>query len=680
VRAHQISVMQSVLTASYQNFRSAAASVCVALGLWAHGTVATASPSAPPSAATALREAVTRQQWQRLTELARHAITPQDPLRITAHYWLLRAQFELAESPANLPMPVAAAQAFMTRHAHTYLAERLRGDWILAAARSGDFATVRRLGAVQVSNPAIGCAQLAARYDVMPKGLTAEDFTTEVLTTFAPNDSCWALVTRLVADDILGWTQLAPLWRAALEANQTTNARRIAELLLTPAQLKVYDKILRDPLNWLNQRSHTKPTTRVQREVLVIALARAARNSLDVTDHLLRRVWKPLLPADDHAWARSQLALVAALNLDARAQQWYREAGLSAPLTEYNHAWRARAALRQPKIDWSWLRQAIAHMPATQRAESVWVYWDARALAASGQADAAHARYRHIAEAHDYYGLLAAEELGRPATPPPAPTPISAPELAAIRAHPGLQRALALFRAGWREEAVPEWNFALRGMSDRELRAAAELARQAQIYDRVVNTSLRTAREIDFSQRYIAPFAATLNAQAQRIGLDAAWVYGLIRQESRFITDARSSVGAAGLMQLMPATARWTAQHIGMTNYRADSITNFDVNTELGTHYLKIVLQDLGGSQLLASAGYNAGPNRAKLWRARLTHPVEGAIFAETIPFTETRRYVKHVLANATWYAALFTGQPQSLKARLGTVTPQAGAATTQIP
>ncbi|MFQ6685928.1 transglycosylase SLT domain-containing protein, partial [Bordetella pertussis] len=250
---------------------------------------------------------------------------------------------------------------------------------------------------------------------------------------------------------------------------------------------------------------------------------------------------------------------------------------------------------------------------------------------------------------------------------------------AEARAHPGLRRAIYLFRLGWRAEAVPEWNFSLRGMSDRQLFAAAELARAEGIYDRVVNTSERTAEQFDFSQRFIAPFEGRVSAKARAIDLDPAWVYGLIRQESRFIMDARSHAGASGLMQLMPATAKWVAGKIGMSDFRPGSVNDFDVNTELGTQYLNIVLQGLDGSQVLASAGYNAGPGRPRNWRASFGHPVEGAIFAETIPFNETRLYVKNVMSNAVYYAAMFSGQPQSLKERLGSIVPpQAALATNQ--
>src|SRR5690606_31726858 len=139
------------------------------------------------------------------------------------------------------------------------------------------------------------------------------------------------------------------------------------------------------------------------------------------------------------------------------------------------------------------------------------------------------------------------------------PPALTEADLAEARANIGLQRAVKLFDLGWRAEAVPEWNFALKGMNDRQLRAAAEFAREQAIYDRVINTSLLTRNEIDLTQRFIAPFEGRVSEKAKLINLDPAWVYGLIRQESRFIMRARSRVGASGLMQLMPATAKWVA-------------------------------------------------------------------------------------------------------------------------
>ena len=161
--------------------------------------------------------------------------------------------------------------------------------------------------------------------------------------------------------------------------------------------------------------------------------------------------------------------------------------------------------------------------------------------------------------------------------------------------------------------------------------------------------------------------------RSRDIGLDPAYVYGLIRQESRFIMDARSHVGASGLMQVMPATARETARYIGLTSFTANQINDRDTNIVIGTAYLKRALDDFGGSMPLAAAAYNAGPGRPRSWR---NGPViEAAIWAENVPFSETRDYVKKVLSNTTNYAAMLTGQPQSLKARLGTVGPRDASA-----
>ena len=194
-----------------------------------------------------------------------------------------------------------------------------------------------------------------------------------------------------------------------------------------------------------------------------------------------------------------------------------------------------------------------------------------------------------------------------------------------------------------------------------------------EVWDRCINTSDRTRGEVDLAQRFPTPFRTEVLAKAREAGLDPAYMYGLIRQESRFVMDARSSVGASGLMQIMPATARWTARRIGL-DYRPEMITDRDVNLRLGTNYLKIVLDDFGGSQAMAAAAYNAGPNRPRRWREGPF--TEAAAWAENIPFAETRDYVKKVLSNAVYYSGVLTGQPGTLKGRLGgAIGPRDGAA-----
>ena len=229
---------------------------------------------------------------------------------------------------------------------------------------------------------------------------------------------------------------------------------------------------------------------------------------------------------------------------------------------------------------------------------------------------------------------------------------------------------MTLLRLNQRIEGVREWSWGLRGMNDRELLAAAQMARRADVYDRAIAAADRTREEHDYSLRYLAPFSEQVRPAARSQALDDAWVYGLMRQESRFVTSAKSSAGASGLMQLMPATARWVAKKIGLKNYQHGQVNDVDTNLLLGTSYLRLVLESLDNHPVLASAAYNAGPGRARKWRA--DGAMEGAIYAETIPFSETRDYVKKVISNAVYYAALFDGRAQSIKSRLGTIGPRA--------
>jgi len=286
--------------------------------------------------------------------------------------------------------------------------------------------------------------------------------------------------------------------------------------------------------------------------------------------------------------------------------------------------------------------------------------------------------YASIASVQGFYEQLAMEQLGRRITVPLSPAPLTPQEIAGATNDMALQRALAAIRLGLRSEGTREWNYEVAlhtpgGMTERELLAAAQLACDSQVWDRCINTSERTRLSRDHTQRFPMPFEAAVVKRSKEIGLDPAYVYGLIRQESRFITDARSGVGASGLMQVMPATARWTASKIGLTNFQPHQITERDTNILIGTAYLKLALDNFEGSLPLAAAAYNAGASRPRAWR---NGPMLAAeIWAENIPFDETRDYVQRVLSNTTNYAALITGQPQSLRARLGQVGPRVSPA-----
>jgi len=365
--------------------------------------------------------------------------------------------------------------------------------------------------------------------------------------------------------------------------------------------------------------------------------------------------------AEERGYVWGQIAQFSAMRHEPEALAWFAKAR---DLSDLQLAWKARAALRQ--LNWTEVQAAIDAMTDKEREIATWRYWKARALKAEGRGEEAAGLLKSVASEYSFYGQLALDELGEGVSTP-AVVKTTPAEIKAVADQPGIRRALALFGLGLRVEGTREWIWTIRQFDDRQLLAAAEVARRHELFDRTINTADRTISVHDFTLRYLAPYREVLKVRANRLALDEAWVYGLIRQESRFIVDARSPVGASGLMQLMPSTAKWVARKMGMK--RIGDVTEVDTNISLGTYYLKHVLDTLDGQPVLASAAYNAGPGRARAWRP--DNSVEGAIYAETIPFNETRDYVKKVMSNANYYAHVFSQQVQSLKQRMGVITPR---------
>ena len=338
-------------------------------------------------------------------------------------------------------------------------------------------------------------------------------------------------------------------------------------------------------------------------------------------------------------------------------------------LTDEQFEWYARAALRLSR--WDELASVIQDMPANLQKDPTWQYWLARSHAARGDSSRARGLYEQAAASgRNFYALMAAEELGRRVDTRNNVAPSSRSDVAQMAADGAIKRALVLFKnsqasgnAQMRRQAQTEWRFATRGFNEDQLLAAAQVAFDNQFYDMAINSAERTDHKLNYNLRYLAPFKDTTIRYAEQAGVDPAWVYGLIRQESRFVMGAQSSVGAQGLMQVMPATAREIASKIGMS---ASELYTMDGNIRMGTWYMADARRRLQNNEVMATAGYNAGPSRARNWQASV--PLEGAIYAETIPFNETRDYVKRVMANATYYASLFNEPRTSLKQRMGTI------------
>jgi soluble lytic murein transglycosylase len=640
----------------------AACALCIA-----HAPLLHAAPGTDPISEA--RDALRKRDAKRLNTLRSSTVAERHPLAPWVDYWEIGNRISEAQTDE--------IEAFYQRWSGSYVEDRLRNDWLLELGRRRDWsAFVRDHPRFRMNDD----REVTCYFTLTEHFAGKQVVDAARALWFAQRDSddgCTLMASTLFDAKVFGPDDLWLKLRLSIDANRLRVARTVASWMDKQVAQDV-GELLDNPVRYLRRLPGTP--ARAQAELALLAIVRAATNDPDAAAGLMDERWQSALGPERAAWAWAAIGKQAALRLSGDAPQHYKRAFTllrgtprTAQWSDEMLAWAARSALRAGRNGdrWALALRAIHAMSESEQSDPTWVYWRARALSATaasgetGDAQRGQARelFASIADPLTFYGKLAAEELGFvPELPTLAPVPSDA-DRAQARANPGLQRALQLIALGLRNEGVREWNFTLRGMSERELFAAAEWACERAVWDRCINTSDRTRQDIDLEQRYPTPFRDIVLARSQEIGLDPAYVYGLIRQESRFVFDARSSVGASGLMQLMPNTARWVARKLAL-EYKPEHIVDPTLNVKLGTGYLKMVLEDFGGSQAMAAAAYNAGPSRPRRWREGAT--VEPAVWAENIPFNETRDYVKKVLSNAAVYASLINGRALSLKSWLG--------------
>ena len=654
-----------------------------------------ASAVAPPAATTTVtdgpvleaRDAAKKRDRSRLAGARAAAQAGAHPLLPWVEYWDLSSRLSEARGDE--------VEAFYARWPGSYVEDRLRNDWLLELGKRRDFTAIAR----DYPRFKMNDDREVTCWGLLSEHLAGRDVREPARAAWfaqrEADDGCNMLATAMVdakrfsADDV--WRKA----RLAIEANRPA-AAKAAVALLGAGPARDVIEALDSPAKFLKRSASP---SRNAHELRALAVARWAASDAEAAASQLNET-QSNLSASLAAWAWAYTGRQSAFKLSTDAVAHYQRAlelvkGNGLPQsgwTDETLAWGVRALLRgaPPAQRWPAVIRLIDAMSATEQREPAWAYWRARALQASartgsdgdGQRAEARQALMNLASPLHFYGQLAAEDLGPAPALPPLPLPASATERAAerdaARSTPGLARAILLVNLGLRDEARREWNFSLRGMSDRELLAAARLACELADWQLCINTAERSKQEIDVSLRYPMPFAADITQAAITAGLEPAFVFGLIRQETRFMPQLRSSVGATGLMQVMPATGRWVAKKIGIDlGNKGEALADPQTNLRLGTGYLKLVLDDLGGSQPMAAAAYNAGPGRPRRWRDGPV--VEPAIWAENVPFNETRDYVKKVLSNTAVYAALMANilggsgtaggnTPTLLKARLGSM------------
>ncbi len=576
-----------------------------------------------------------------------------------ADYWLMLLRMNEADNDT--------VRDFLHQYADLPFTDRVRGEWLKKLGKQQDWQTfLAELPNFHRDDTAVSCYALQGQAQQGNMEALAQGKALWMVTTDQPAN-CNALFDTMINTNVLTEDDIWARFRLALAGNKINVAKSTVKHLknFDAANLRLLDRAQQNPQQILEKRL-ASVKSRYGREVNIYALERLMHSQPSLALVLWQK-HQTQYSDEDRGYLWGRFALHAANRHDPIALEWFAHAQELAPnivLDKEQLAWKARAAMREK--NWDVLQSAIAAMSPAQQQEGVWRYWKARALKEQQQLPAANAILAPLSIEQNYYGLLAQEELGEVMGAAPSYYKASEEEVRAMMSLPGIQRALELLRLDMRGESKLEWVWAVNNFDDRQLIAAAEVASRANWYDMAINTADKTKFMHDFSLRYPTPYLDMMQSYARENSLDEAWVYGLIRQESRFITRAKSSVGASGLMQVMPATARWIAKRLGLNDYRPTMIHELDTNIQFGTHYLRYTMDEMDGQSVMATAAYNAGPTRPKRWAAQQS--LEGAIYAESIPLSETREYVKKVMANACFYAQRLGTKAQTLKQRLGVV------------
>ncbi|HET7921682.1 MAG TPA: transglycosylase SLT domain-containing protein [Gammaproteobacteria bacterium] len=565
----------------------------------------------------------------------------------------------LAEQPDDV------VQAFLKQQWALPVADDLRQDWLLAVARRGDWKTFLA-NYRDEDTPPLRCAAASAHL----AGDDAADHDNWVtvalqlwLSAGPTPDTCTAAFAYLEQHQLVSVDMRLRRVTLALRARQYALAKTLLPALddASRSWAQAWLDMAADPRRVLAHDA--SPDTAPYQEMLIAGVRQVARRDPARARHL----WHSLqqrhhFAHDDEDDMQRLLALQYAWHLMPDARRLL--AAVERPDFEVL-GWRVRCALRAQ--DWPAVLRDIDALGRAGRADT-WQYWKARALAATGKDAAARDIYQSLAVGNDYYALLAADRLQQAyAFPQQASMP--APQvMQQLALRPAFLRARELVHAGLYDYAQQEWQTGVKDLSDPAQCQAALLASEWGWYGRTIQTFANAGCWQDATFNYPLGYRDTLLPALHKLHVDPAWVYGLIRAESLFFPGAVSGAGAMGLMQLMPSTGRDVAQRLGLTLDEDRDLLDPHTSLTLGSHYMSRLLERFHGSEPLATAAYNAGATRVTEWLPPAGDAMPADVWVDSIPYDETRAYVRRVLAQAVVFDWRLDGKPARLTARLGTL------------
>ena len=564
-------------------------------------------------------------------------------------------------------------EEFLARYSETPLAWRLRGAWLKLLARRGDWQ--KYLDVHEQSNNATKrCQWLRALINANQADKAMPHVESLWLVGRSQPSACdpvfkaWRSAGYLTRERVWkrfelairnGRGSLATYLVRYLDAEEQPLAREWLRVRKQPARVMVV------------ARSGGDPDT--VEAILVYGIERMARRDPDRA----ASTWESLrtrfvFSGSAVATLHRRIGLSYAFAHRVEALYWL-NAIPESQMDERAREWRILSSMQHG--EW---RQALDHILANDRRRGAggpssqrWRYWTARALESLDWHDDADSIYSELARERSYYGFLAADRIERDYQLKHRTLEYSSQELRLLEAQPAAMRARELYSLGRTVNARREWRMFIQGMNDEALARAAKLAQEWGWHGRAIMTVARTPHLDDLEMRFPLAYQDRVLEQARNQDLDPAWMYAIVRQESAFMADARSPAGALGLMQIMPSTGRRIARSLDKPLKNRRQLLDADVSLEFGSTYLRTLLDQLDEHPVLAAAAYNAGIHRVERWRP-LDRNMPADLWIETIPYRETREYVRRVTAYTTIYEQRLGRETVRLSARLALIPSRA--------
>ncbi|MCP3869136.1 MAG: transglycosylase SLT domain-containing protein [Gammaproteobacteria bacterium] len=468
-----------------------------------------------------------------------------------------------------------------------------------------------------------------------------------------------------------GWLTRERVWKRitlAMGNREQGLARYLGKFLSTEdaRYLTLWLKVHQQPRLILDPDAFAEPHP-YRSQVLLYGLERLARKDPNTAD----TAWEQIsgnyrFDADQNYLAQRAIALGW---LRKPGPNLFRELNKITPRDEDTRLLESRLRSALSRQAWNWLLTWIDDLPPSLAETDRWRYWKGRALEETDQKNEAVAVFADLSAERSYHGFLAADKTGKAYHLANHPLQVPLRSIERLSSKPGIARAGELVLLKRFREARREWRAATEGLDTDDLKAAAKVAHGWGWHDQAIFTLARTGYWDDLDFRFPIEHTHHIDKARKSRKLDKSWVLAVIRQESAFAMDARSSAGALGLMQLMPATARQVARQLKHPLPRKNKLLQPSTNIELGTAYLGEVLDQLDNNVVLATAAYNAGPHRVRRWLPDETIPAD--VWVDTIPFKETRRYTRRVLSYSVIYDKRLGKKPRRLKNSMPSVKPR---------